>query len=259
MIIIPAVDVLDHKVVQLVGGAPGSQKITLPDIRETAAKWVSLGAPYLHLVDLDGAFGKGDNTDVFCEIIRTCGVPCEVGGGIRSEETIRKYVEAGAARIIVGTKAVTDPKWLKEMALKFPNKLVVGMDMKDGEVVIKGWQEKSPHPLKYLFGVIDPLPVIGVLFTDVNVEGKKMGVSYDATWKFVSDCPKAVIASGGVTRYEDAIRLAQSGASAAVVGMALYDGTLKPWEWPIPWTVGDIMPELKRVPRKHLLPCMHDI
>ena len=110
MMVIPAVDVLDHKVVQLVGGVPGSQQVVLPDISETAAKWVSLGAPYLHLVDLDAAFGKEDNSDAFCKVIKECGVPCEVGGGIRSETQIRKYVDAGVDRVIVGTKAVKEPE-----------------------------------------------------------------------------------------------------------------------------------------------------
>lgn len=235
MIVIPAVDVLDHKVVQLVGGAPGSQQIVIPDIKATAMKWVKLGAPYLHLVDLDGAFGKGDNIEVFCDIIRTCGVPCEVGGGIRDEETIRRYVEAGADRVIVGTKAVTDLEWLKEMAHKFPGKLVVGMDMKGDKVVIKGWQEPCPYSLRYLFGIIGQIPVVGVLFTDVDVEGKKAGVGQETTRKFVTQCPKMVIASGGVTTYADAELLSKSGAIAAVVGMALYDGVIEPWTWDLPW------------------------
>ena len=235
MIVIPAVDVLDHQVVQLVGGKPGSQQVIIPDIKETAMKWVKLGAPNLHLVDLDGAFGKGDNIDVFCDIIRTCGVPCEVGGGIRDEATIRRYVEAGADRVVVGTKAVTDLDWLKEMSEKFPNKLVVGMDMKDGKVVIKGWQEPCPYSLRKLFDAIDALPVVGVLFTDVNVEGQKMGVAQQTTRDFVSQCPKMVIASGGVTTYKDAEHLSKSGAVAAVVGMAIYDGTLEPWTWELPW------------------------
>ena len=235
MIVIPAVDVLDHQVVQLIGGTPGSQQVVIPDIKQTAERWVRLGAPYLHLVDLDGAFGKGDNIDVFCDIIRTCGVPCEVGGGIRDEDTIRRYVEAGADRVIVGTKAVTDLDWLKDMAVKFPKKLVVGMDMKGGKVVIKGWQEPCPYSLRILFDAIDSLPVVGVLFTDVNVEGQKKGVAKDATREFVTDCPKMVIASGGVTTYQDAEHLSRSGAVAAVVGMALYDGTLEPWTWEIPW------------------------
>lgn len=235
MIVIPAVDVLDHRVVQLVGGKEGTQAVDLPDIKQVAADWVAKGAPYLHLVDLDGAFGKGDNIDTFCDIIRTAGVPCEVGGGIRDEETIRRYVEAGADRVIVGTKALTDLKWLEEMAEKFPNKLVLGMDMKNGEVVIKGWKESVGYSTRYLFKFIDPLPIVGVLFTDVNVEGRMAGVDSARTHNFVVSCPKMVIASGGLTTYEDAVKLSKSGAIAAVVGMAIYNGSLEPWKWELPW------------------------
>ena len=142
MIAIPAVDVLDHKVVQLVGGVPGSQQVVLPDIAKTADHWVSMGAPCLHLVDLDAAFGKPDNSDAFCEVIASAGVPCEVGGGIRSESQIAKYLDAGADRIIVGTKAIKEPEWFAEMARKFPGKLILGMDTKGGKISIKGWQEE---------------------------------------------------------------------------------------------------------------------
>ncbi|MDR3282036.1 MAG: 1-(5-phosphoribosyl)-5-[(5-phosphoribosylamino)methylideneamino] imidazole-4-carboxamide isomerase, partial [Candidatus Methanoplasma sp.] len=105
MIVIPAVDVLGHRVVQLVGGELGSERIVLPDPFEVATSWVGRGAPYLHLVDLDGAFGNGDNVAAFKRIIKECGVPAEVGGGIRSAEAVDDYVSAGADRIVVGTKA----------------------------------------------------------------------------------------------------------------------------------------------------------
>ncbi|MCQ2071422.1 MAG: HisA/HisF-related TIM barrel protein, partial [archaeon] len=167
MIVIPAVDVLDHKVVQLVGGMPGSQQVILPDPFETAMDWVGKGAKYLHLVDLDAAFGKEDNSDVFCRIIRECGVPCEVGGGIRSAEQIAKYVDAGVDRVVVGTKAVTDVAWLEEMANRFPGKLVLGMDVKDGKIAIKGWQESAQKSIEEMFEIISKLPMAGVLNTNV--------------------------------------------------------------------------------------------
>ena len=116
MIVIPAVDVLDHQVVQLVGGVPGSQQIVMPDPVKVAEMWVSKGAPYLHLVDLDGAFGKESNVPVFKRIIAEFDVPAEVGGGIRSAETVDELVAAGADRVVVGTKAVKEPEWLEEMA-----------------------------------------------------------------------------------------------------------------------------------------------
>ncbi len=235
MIVIPAVDVLDHKVVQLVGGMPGSQQIVMDDPFEVAMDWVRKGAPYLHLVDLDAAFGKPDNSDVFCRIIREAGVPCEVGGGIRSEEQIAKYVEAGAERIVVGTKAVTDTEWLKEMANRFPNKLMLGLDVKDGRIAIKGWQESAPISLESMFSVISQIPVVAVLNTDINVEGQQNGVNRENVTSFCSKCPKMVVISGGVTTQEDARLAAKAGAGGVVVGMALYKNTIRPWEWETPW------------------------
>ena len=235
MIVIPAVDVLDHKVVQLVGGMPGSQQVVLEDPFEVAMDWVAKGAPYLHLVDLDAAFGKEDNSDVFCRIIREAGVPVEVGGGIRTEEQIAKYVKAGAERIVVGTKAVTDTEWLKEMANKFPNKLMLGLDMKDGKIAIKGWQESAPIALEQMFRILETVPVIAVLHTDINVEGQQGGINRERVDRFCKDCPVTVIISGGVTTEEDAKAAAKSGAGGVVGGMALYKGTMKPWTFGRPW------------------------
>ena len=235
MIVIPAVDVLDHKVVQLVGGMPGSQQVVLEDPFEVAMDWVAKGAPYLHLVDLDAAFGKEDNSDVFCRIIREAGVPVEVGGGIRTEEQIAKYVKAGAERIVVGTKAVTDTEWLKEMANKFPNKLMLGLDMKDGKIAIKGWQESAPIALEQMFRILETIPVVAVLHTDINVEGQQGGINRERVDRFCKDCPVTVIISGGVTTEEDAKAAAKSGAGGVVVGMALYKGTMKPWTFGRPW------------------------
>ena len=235
MIVIPAVDVLDHKVVQLVGGMPGSQQVVLEDPFEVAMDWVAKGAPYLHLVDLDAAFGKEDNSDVFCRIIREAGVPVEVGGGIRTEEQIAKYVKAGAERIVVGTKAVTDTEWLKEMANKFPNKLMLGLDMKDGKIAIKGWQESAPIALEQMFRILETVPVVAVLHTDINVEGQQGGINRERVDRFCKDCPVTVIISGGVTTEEDAKAAAKSGAGGVVVGMALYKGTMKPWNFGRPW------------------------
>ena len=235
MIVIPAVDVLDHKVVQLVGGMPGSQQVVLEDPFEVAMDWVAKGAPYLHLVDLDAAFGKEDNSDVFCRIIREAGVPVEVGGGIRTEEQIAKYVKAGAERIVVGTKAVTDTEWLKEMANKFPNKLMLGLDMKDGKIAIKGWQESAPIAVEQMFRILETVPVVAVLHTDINVEGQQGGINRERVDRFCKDCPVTVIISGGVTTEEDAKAAAKSGAGGVVVGMALYKGTMKPWTFGRPW------------------------
>ncbi len=236
MIVIPAVDVLDHKVVQLVGGKLGTTQITLDDPYAVAEGWVSKGAPYLHLVDLDAAFGREGNSDVFCEIIRNIGVPVEVGGGIRSSEIIEKYVEAGAERIIVGTKAITDTDWLTEMANRFPNKLMVGMDTKGGRIAIKGWQESSQRSVDDMFSVIRELPIVAVLHTNIDVEGQEQGIAKDHVIDFCSRCPRSVVVSGGVTSVCDVKIASDAGASGVVVGMALYKGTLRPWEFERPWS-----------------------
>lgn len=236
MIIIPAVDVLDHQVVQLVGGVPGSQQVVLPDPFTTAMEWVDKGAPYLHLVDLDGAFGKGNNIGAFKRIAKECGVPVEIGGGIRSESTIEELISAGVDRVIVGTKAVKEPEWLSEMADRFPGKIVLGLDTKGDRITIKGWQENAELSVDDMFEFIRNLPLAGVLNTNVDVEGQKKGINEAQARGFISRCPCDVIASGGVTSEKDARILSDAGAIGAVVGLAIYTDVIKPWEWEIPWT-----------------------
>jgi len=235
MILIPAVDVLDHRVVQLVGGTPGTQQVDLPDPYRTAMGWTERGAPYLHLVDLDGAFGKGDNLEIFRRIIRDSPVPVEVGGGVRTEERLQALIDAGADRVILGTRAVKEPDWLVEMAGKFPDKVVLGLDTRGNKVVVKGWQEQAPISLKRMFTIIRDLPLAGVLNTNVDVEGQGRGIDPEQVRQFVTDCPKMVIASGGLTTKADAEALSAAGAAAAVVGMAIYKDQIRPWEWELPW------------------------
>ena len=235
MIIIPAVDVLDHKVVQLVGGVQGTQQIILPDPLDVANSWVKKGATYLHLVDLDGAFGKSDNIPVFKQVIKECGVPVEIGGGIRSEETVKELIDAGADRIIVGTKAVKEPDWLISMARKYPNKIVLGMDTKGNNITIKGWQESADLTIDTMFNIIKDLPLAAVLNTNVDVEGQTKGINAKQAKDFISKCPCDVIASGGVTSEEDAQILSNAGAIGAVVGLAIYTDKIRPWDWKTPW------------------------
>ena len=237
MIVIPAVDVLDRKVVQLVGGEIGSQKITLPDPFSTAMSWVEKGAPYLHLVDLDGAFGRGNNLDVFKKIIKECGVPVEIGGGIRSEEVVDDLVSAGADRVIIGTKAVKEPDWLLKISDKHPGRIMAGLDTKNGTLVVNGWQGSSDITVEKMFDIIRDMPLGGVLNTNVSVEGQMKGIDADQSGQFISKCPHKVISSGGVTARSDCETLSRLGASGAVVGLALYTEKIRPWEWDRPWYV----------------------
>ncbi len=235
MMVIPAVDVMDHKVVQLVGGQPGSQQIVLPDPMSVAEMWISKGAEYLHLVDLDAAFGKEGNIPVFKGIIEECGIPAEIGGGIRSTETVDELVAVGADRIVVGTKAIKETDWLIDIADRHPGKIVLSMDTKGGQIAIKGWQESASNTVDEMFDIIRNLPLAGVLNTNVDVEGQRNGIDEAQARSFISRCPCPVIASGGVTSEKDANILAEAGAESAVVGLALYTEVIRPWEWKTPW------------------------
>ena len=152
MKIIPAIDIMNNQVVQLVGGVPGTEKIKLPDPVSAAQSWVDKGAKYLHVVDLDAAFGEDDNLETIKEIARSVNVPIEVGGGIRKESRIRALIDAGVDRVIVGTRAVTDREWFAEMSQVFPDKLVMALDTKGGKVTVKGWQEAANLPLGFILG-----------------------------------------------------------------------------------------------------------
>lgn len=238
MIIIPAIDIMNHQVVQLVGGVPGTEKIQLPDPVETAMSWIDKGAKYLHIVDLDAAFGEDDNLSVIKKIIARSDVPVEVGGGIRKESTIKRLLDLGVDRVIVGTRAVTDLEWFNEMALTFPDKLVMALDTKGGHITTHGWKEVHPYSLKRMMGLVRDLPLAGVLNTNVDVEGQANGIDEDWVSEFTSVCnTHPVIASGGVTTVDDARKLASHGVQGAVVGVSIYTGLLKPWEWEKPWEV----------------------
>lgn len=235
MRVIPAVDVMDHKVVQLVGGVPGSQQIVIPDPVSVADMWIEKGAGYLHLVDLDAAFGKEGNIPTFKRIIEECGVPAEIGGGIRSTETVDELVAAGADRVVVGTKAVKEPGWLAEIADRHPGRIVLSMDTKGGRIAIKGWQESAAKTVDEMFDIIRDIPLAAVLNTNVDVEGQRKGIDEAQARDFIARCPCPVIASGGVTSEKDARILADAGAEGSVVGLALYTEVIRPWEWDTPW------------------------
>lgn len=237
MLIIPAVDMLDGQVVQLVGGEPGSEQLKIPDPFETAMSWVLKGAEYLHLVDLDAAFGKGNNLDSIEEIASRSGVPVEAGGGIRSEEIVDRLVKAGVDRVVVGTKAIKEPEWLEYISFKYPGRIALAMDTRGDRITVKGWQESAAITVKDMFKIIEELPLAAVLNTNVDVEGRKKGVDERQAREFISACPHKVIASGGVTERKDAEILKDLGAFAAVVGLALYTNEIRPWEWEGPWHV----------------------
>lgn len=226
MRIIPAVDILDHRVVQLVGGVPGTEQVTLPDPLTAAADWEAKGAKRLHIIDLDSALGRGHNAQAMRTIIERAKVPVQVGGGIRSTEVAEYFLDCGADRVIAGTKGLKDPAWLRTMSMKYPGRMVLALDMKCGRIQTHGWKEDSPLDLKEVFASIAELPLAGVLFTNVDVEGQGKGIDGRAVQDFVTRCPHLTIVSGGVTDERDVEALERMGVEEAVVGLSLYTGKL---------------------------------
>ena len=226
MIVMPAVDILDHNVVQLVGGVRGTEQLVMPNPADVARDWVAKGAPMLHVVDLDGAFAKGNNIQVIRRIITESDVPVEVGGGIRSIEVAEYLLDAGAKQVVVGTKAIKEPEWLRLLAERNPKRIVLALDVKGGMITVKGWQESAGISHEEMFRRIEDIPLAAVLHTDVDVEGKVQGINVDEVESFVSGCPHEVIASGGITGMNDLAELERIGIRSAVVGLALYTGKL---------------------------------
>jgi phosphoribosylformimino-5-aminoimidazole carboxamide ribotide isomerase len=224
--VVPAVDVQDGEVVQLVGGERGTGK-RYGDPVEAAERWVEAGARTLHLVDLDGAFeGERANADAIESVVEAVGddVAVQVGGGIRTDEDARSLLSAGVDRVVLGTAAVEEPAIVERTAADHPDGVVVSLDASEGEVVVQGWTEGTGLDPAAAARRYADLGAAGVLFTDVDREGQLGGVRVEAVRRVVSAADVPVIASGGVATVADVTALAEAGAAAVVVGTALYEG-----------------------------------
>ena len=228
MIVAPAVDVRGGRCVQLIGGDPSQEAVSLADPVDAARSWRDQGFTTLHLVDLDAALGDGHNRDVFRTILRELGGDTQVGGGVRSEDDVRFWLEAGAARVIVGTRAVDDPGWAASLASEHPAQLVIAADVRDDQVLRRGWKETSPWVLSDFLARFKDVPLGGVLVTDVGREGQLVGL--DPAWleRVVGATQHPVWASGGVESARDLGVARDTGAAGVVVGMALYTGRIDP-------------------------------
>ncbi|WP_136600535.1 1-(5-phosphoribosyl)-5-[(5-phosphoribosylamino)methylideneamino]imidazole-4-carboxamide isomerase [Salinigranum halophilum] len=222
--VVPAVDMQDGEVVQLVQGERGTEK-RYGDPVEAARRWVDSGARTLHLVDLDGAFeGERKNAAAVEAIVDAVDVPVQLGGGIRTAADARDLLDSGVDRVILGTAAVNDPDIVADISETHPESVVVSLDAKAGEVVIEGWTEGTGiHPADAAGRYADR-GAAGILFTDVDVEGQLGGVNTDAVEAVVDAVDIPVIASGGVATLSDVVSLRDAGAAAVVVGTALYEG-----------------------------------
>jgi len=223
MIAIPAVDLRGGKCVQLVGGDYDAEKIRLDDPASVARDWVREGFNRLHVVDLDAATGRGRNDEVIREILRTAGVPVQVGGGVRDESRIERLLDEGAEYVVVGTRAVEDEDWRRDMAHQFPGRLIVAADVRERYVVTKGWATTSRLNVVDFVEELSVLPLAGVLVTAVHLEGKMEGTDLP----LMEDVAEAS-AWPGVTSLDDMRALEHRGLAGAVLGMALYTGAIDP-------------------------------
>jgi len=222
--VVPVVDMQDGEVVQLVGGERGTGR-RYGDPVAAAERWVDAGAETLHLVDLDGAFeGDRANADALEAVVEAIDVDVQFGGGIRTAHDARRLLEAGVDRVILGTAAVENPAIVDAVAGEFPDGVMVSLDASDGEVVVQGWTEGTGLDPAEAAARYEAAGAAAVLFTDVDVEGRMDGVRRETVERVVDAVDVPVVASGGVASLEDLRALRETGAAAAVVGTALYEG-----------------------------------
>jgi phosphoribosylformimino-5-aminoimidazole carboxamide ribotide isomerase len=231
MLLIPAIDLKEGKCVRLRQGRMEDDTVFSDDPVAVAGRWVEAGARRIHLVDLDGAFaGKPRNADVIHAIVEAYpDVPVQIGGGIRDEETIEAYINVGVKYVIIGTKAVSTPHFVHDVAIEFPGHIIVGLDAKDGKVAVDGWSKLSHHDVIDMAQKFEANGVEAIVYTDISRDGMMQGVNVEATARLARAITIPVIASGGITNMDDIHALgavAHEGIMGAITGRAIYEGTL---------------------------------
>ncbi len=226
MKVIPAVDVRGGKSVQLVGGKPGTERVEIEDVAGLARKWQRDGAEMIHIIDLDSAMGVGNNEELIENVIGGLSIPVQVGGGIRTAAKVHRLFEIGCERVIIGTRAIQDRSFVEELAKQYSDGIVVALDAAADRVLIKGWQESSGKDLVSVAKDLEPLPIWGFLYTNVDVEGRLQGINPIPISRLIRATDKPVIVSGGITTKSDLSLLRGMGADSVVVGMAIYTGAV---------------------------------
>jgi len=228
MKVLPAIDLRRGASVQLVGGELDEEKIHLPDPLEVARRFLAAGFKQLHIVDLDAAAGTGSNATVVANLLKLKGLVAEVGGGVRDADSIQRLLDLGAARVMVGTRALEEPSWLEEVAFRFPGKLMLAADARGRQVVSRGWTRTLSQDVGALVAGADPLPLAAILVTAVHVEGREGGTDLALMSELVETTRHPLHAAGGIASLEELRQLASAGVAGAVMGMALYTGKLDP-------------------------------
>ena len=231
MLLIPAIDLKDGKCVRLRQGRMDDETVFGDDPVAVARRWVEAGARRLHMVDLNGAFqGKPVNASAIRAVAEAFpDLPIQVGGGIRDEETVQAYLDAGVQYTIIGTKAVSAPHFINDLCVEFPGHIIVGLDAKDGKVAIDGWSKLSHHSVIDMAQRFEDDGVEAIVFTDIGRDGMMEGVNVESTVELAQAIRIPVIASGGITNLEDIqalCKVADEGIMGAITGRAIDEGTL---------------------------------
>jgi phosphoribosylformimino-5-aminoimidazole carboxamide ribotide isomerase len=231
MLLIPAIDLKDGKCVRLRQGRMEDETVFGDNPVEVAQRWVEAGARRLHMVDLNGAFeGKPVNASVVKAVAEAFpDLPIQVGGGIRDEETVQAYLDAGVQYVIIGTRAVSAPHFVNDLCVEFPGHIIVGLDAKDGKVAIEGWSKLSHHSVTDMAQRFEQDGVEAIVFTDIGRDGMMSGVNVDSTVALAQAIHIPVIASGGITDIDDIRALcavSDEGIMGAITGRAIYEGSL---------------------------------
>ena len=228
MIAIPAVDLRDGACVQLVGGSFSQEKVRLENPVEVARSWEHFGFHRLHVVDLDAATGRGSNLAIVRSLLSDIGVPIHVGGGIRTGEQVEELLDAGASRVVVGTRAIEEPEWLAELSARHPGEIIVACDVRERRVTTRGWAHTLPLDILDVVEELNSLPLGGLLVTAVHREGQMQGTDLPLMEDVAESSNFPVFASGGVATMQDLRALEHRGLAGVVIGMALYTGALDP-------------------------------
>ena len=231
MLLIPAIDLKDGKCVRLRQGRMEDETVFGDDPVAVAQRWVEAGARRLHMVDLNGAFaGEPVNAAVIRSVAEAFpDLPIQVGGGIRDEETVQAYLDAGVQYAIIGTKAVSAPHFVNDLCAEFPGHIIVGLDAKDGKVAIDGWSKLSHHSVIDMAQRFEDDGVEAIVFTDIGRDGMMSGVNVESTVELAQAIRIPVIASGGITTIDDIsalCKVADEGIMGAITGRAIYEGSL---------------------------------
>lgn len=226
MIAIPAVDVRDGACVQLVGGSYAHEAVRLENPVEVARGWARAGFARLHVVDLDAATARGDNSAIVRDILSEVPAHVQVGGGVRSGDTVERLLGEGAQWVVLGTRALEEPEWLAGTASTFPQQLIVAADVRERRVVTRGWTRTTNRTVLDVVERLNEVPLGGILVTAVHREGQLAGTDLFLMEDVAELSVHPVIASGGIASMGDLRELADRGIAAAVIGMALYTGTL---------------------------------